>query len=62
MPAVPTTIVTAEAANTFLTKEGVLLRWLPKQGLADGLRMTVGTEEENREVLRLLTSFIKGAR
>lgn len=54
--------VTAEAANTFLTKEGVLLRWLPKQGLADGLRMTVGLENENREVVRLLASIIKGTR
>jgi histidinol-phosphate aminotransferase len=58
----PNLPVTAEEANAFLTKEGVLLRWLPKQGLADGLRMTVGTEEENREVLRLMTSLLKGAR
>lgn len=51
--------VTAEAANAFLTKNGVLLRWLPKQGLSDCLRMTIGLEEENREVLRLLKSFLE---
>ena len=51
--------VTAEAANAFLTKAGVLLRWLPKQGLGDCLRMTIGVEEENREVLRLLKAFLE---
>jgi len=37
----------------------VLLRWLPKQGLGDCLRMTIGLEEENREVLRLLKAFLE---
>lgn len=58
----PNVRVTAEAANASLTNQGVLLRWLPKQGLADCLRMTVGLAEENREAVRLLEKIIRGTR
>ncbi|MBL4802948.1 MAG: histidinol-phosphate transaminase [Emcibacter sp.] len=49
---------TAEAANDFLLKRGYILRWLPGQGLGDCLRLTVGTEEQNRAVIQLLKEFM----
>lgn len=51
--------LTAEGANDHLTKHGVLVRWLPNQGLGDCLRITVGLEEENERVIALLEDFIK---
>jgi len=50
---------TAEAANEFLLSKGYILRWLPKQGLPDCLRLSVGLEEENRAVIRLLQEFLE---
>lgn len=50
---------TAEAANSFLLSKGYILRWLPGQGLGHCLRLTVGTEEENRTVIRLLKEFLE---
>lgn len=49
---------TAEAANAFLTDRGYLLRWLPGQGLADCLRLSFGTEEENRGLIAALAEFL----
>ncbi|RMF11080.1 MAG: histidinol-phosphate transaminase [Alphaproteobacteria bacterium] len=51
--------ITAEGANNYLTRNGVLLRWLPNQGLGNCLRMTVGLDEENERVLALLGEFIR---
>lgn len=51
--------ITAEGANNHLTRNGVLLRWLPKHGLGDCLRMTVGLDEENERALALLRDFIE---
>jgi histidinol-phosphate aminotransferase len=53
--------VTAEAANRFLTAEGYLTRWLPKQGLGNGLRITIGTEDETRGVADALRRFVEQA-
>lgn len=52
---------TAEAANRFLTSRGYLTRWLPKQDLGNGLRITVGTEEETRGVVGVLREFLESA-
>lgn len=49
---------TAEAANQHLQDAGFILRWLPKQDLPDCLRLTVGTEEENRGVVAALRAFM----
>lgn len=49
---------TAEAANAWLTERGYLLRWLPGQGLADCLRLSFGTDEENRGVIAALGDFL----
>ena len=53
--------ITAEAANKFLTAEGYLTRWLPKQGLGHGLRISIGTEEETRGVADALRRFVEQA-
>ena len=52
----------AAAANDYLTRHGYILRWLPKQGLGDCLRMTVGLEEDNRAVIELLARFLSETR
>lgn len=52
---------TAELANQFLTKNGFLLRWLPGQGLASHLRLSVGTAEQNRAVVSLIAEFMNGS-
>ena len=39
---------------------GYIVRWLPGQGLGDGLRITIGTEEENRGVMTALRDILDG--
>ena len=51
----------AENAYAYLTEMGFLVRWLPGQGLANHLRITVGTEEQNRAIVDLLRSFLNDA-
>lgn len=46
--------VNAESAYRALMDEGYIVRWLPGQGLANGLRITIGTEQENRGVIAAL--------
>ena len=53
--------ITAEAANAHLMRDGFLVRWLPGQGLANCLRITVGTEDETRGVAASLRRFVEGA-
>jgi len=48
----------AANADTFLTKGGVILRGVGSYGLPDCLRMTIGTEEENRLAVSLLQQFM----
>ncbi len=50
---------TAEAANEFLLKRGFILRWLPGLGLGHCLRLTLGTEDQNRELIRHLKEFLE---
>ena len=50
--------LTAEAAYRGLMDAGYIVRWLPGQGLAQGLRVTIGTEEETRGVLAALRSLV----
>ena len=49
----------AETTFRELMDEGYIVRWLPGQGLADGLRMTVGTEEENRGLMAALRKILE---
>jgi histidinol-phosphate aminotransferase len=48
----------ARAADTFLHQRHIILRRVEEYGLPDALRMTIGSEEENRAVLEALTAFI----
>ena len=49
---------TAETAYKALMDEGYIVRWLPGQGLGDGLRITIGTEEENRGLMTALRKIL----
>jgi histidinol-phosphate aminotransferase len=53
--------VSAEAAYKGLMDEGYIVRWLPGQGLADGLRITIGSEEENRGLVAALRKILEAA-
>ena len=50
--------VTAEDAYKALMEHGYIVRWLPGQGLANGLRITIGTEAETRGVIAALRQIL----
>lgn len=50
--------ITAEAANAALMADGILVRWLPGQGLPNALRVSIGTEAETRAVAASLRAFV----
>jgi len=47
----------AKACNEFLTSRGYLVRALPP--LPDHLRISIGTEEQNKEVIALISEFLE---
>lgn len=49
----------AETAYKALMGAGYIVRWLPGQGLANGLRITIGSEEENRGVMAALRTILE---
>ncbi len=49
---------TAEDADSFLTRQGLILRRVNAYKLPNALRMTVGTEEANRLVVAALAEFM----
>jgi histidinol-phosphate aminotransferase len=49
---------TAKDADAFLTKRGLVLRQVTAYKLPNALRMTVGTEEANRLVVKALAEFL----
>jgi len=49
---------TAEEADAFLTKRGLILRRVKSYHLPNALRMTVGSEEANRLVVTALAEFL----
>lgn len=51
--------VSAETVYKALMDEGYIVRWLPGQGLATGLRITIGSEEENRGLMAALRSILE---
>ncbi len=53
--------LTAEAGYHALMARGFIVRWVPGQGLPQGLRMTVGTEEETRGLLAALREIVGAA-
>jgi histidinol-phosphate aminotransferase len=48
----------AAAADAFLKGRGIILRPVAAYGLPNALRMTLGTEEENRAAVAALTQFM----
>lgn len=53
--------LTAEAAYKGLMESGYITRWLPGQGLAHGLRISIGTEDETRGVAAALRRLAEAA-
>jgi len=53
--------LTAETAYKGLMDAGYIVRWLPGQGLAQGLRITIGTKEETRGVVAALRTLVERA-
>ncbi|MGE0856154.1 MAG: histidinol-phosphate transaminase, partial [Hyphomicrobiaceae bacterium] len=49
---------TARDADAFLKQKGIILRMVGAYGLGHCLRMTIGTEEENRRVVAALAEFM----
>lgn len=52
--------VSAETAYKALLSRGYIVRWLPGQGLGNGLRMTIGTEAETRGLAEALREIVAG--
>lgn len=50
----------AQDADTFLHERRIILRRVEEYGFPDALRMTIGTERENRAVIEALTEFMDG--
>jgi len=48
---------TAEDANRFLARQGLIVRGVQPYGLPNALRVTVGLDEHNRAVVDALTAF-----
>lgn len=53
--------LTAELAYKGLMDRGYIVRWLPNQGLAHGLRITIGTEDEIKGVAAGLREMVEFA-
>jgi histidinol-phosphate aminotransferase len=53
--------LTAEAAYNALMQRGYIVRWVPGQGLPQGLRMTIGTEAETRGLIAALREVVGAA-
>lgn len=51
--------MSAQAANEALMEAGYIVRWLPGQGLANGLRISIGTEDENRGLIGALRQALE---
>ena len=50
----------ADAANAFLQSRAIIVRRMGAYGLPGALRITIGTESENRAVVEALTAFMAG--
>lgn len=53
---------TAKEADAFLTRRGLVLRQVGAYKLPHALRMSVGTEEANRLVVKALADFLEGVK
>ncbi len=55
-------VLSAEAADAFLSRRGLVLRRLDAYGLPRGLRATIGGEEANLALVGALQDFMSGAK
>jgi len=53
--------LSAEQAHEQLAQHGYAVRWLPGQGLTHGLRITIGSEEQNRGLMNALRQIAGAA-
>ena len=53
--------LTAEAAHAGLARRGYATRWLPGQGLPQGLRITIGTREQMDDVATALREMAEAS-
>jgi histidinol-phosphate aminotransferase len=51
--------ISASAIHRALDERGILVRYFPEQRLRDALRITVGTEEQNRKLLEALGEIVR---
>ena len=49
----------AEKLYLDLKEKGILVRYFDRSGLTDKLRITVGTDDQNRLLIQFLTELIK---
>ena len=54
-------VLSAETAYKALMDHGYIVRWLPNQGLGNGLRITIGTEDEMRGLAQALRAIVETA-
>ncbi|MEQ1887850.1 MAG: histidinol-phosphate transaminase [Alphaproteobacteria bacterium] len=50
---------TAAAADAYLNRNGLIVRRMEGYGLPQCLRLTVGTEQENKQVIQVLRNFMQ---
>ena len=51
----------AHAADAFLKSRAIIVRRVDAYGFPNALRMTVGSESDNRAVVAALSAFLNGA-
>jgi len=51
-----------QAANAYLNAKGIIVRPVAGYGIHNGLRITIGTEDQNRAVIDALSEFAAGSR
>jgi len=54
--------VTAASADQALKEKGIILRRVDSYGLSNALRMTIGTEDENKAVVAALKAILEAAK
>jgi histidinol-phosphate aminotransferase len=55
------TVKTASAADEYLKSQGVIVRKVGAYGFPNALRMTIGSEVDNKRAIAALAQFLKGA-
>jgi histidinol-phosphate aminotransferase len=51
----------ATAADEYLKSQGIILRKVGAYGFPNALRMTIGSEDDNKRAIAALAQFLKGA-